>query len=49
METSYTLYTPQPAFAETLEITLTDILTTEAQDARENAELAALAAWLEVN
>ena len=39
-------FDPQPRHAETVEITLADILTTEDQDARETAQLAALAVWL---
>ena len=46
MENTFTLYTPQPRLAETLEITLADILTTEAQDAHEAEQLAALRVWL---
>ena len=46
MEASYTVYNPQPRFAETVEFTLADILTTEEQDTRETAQLAAVAQWL---
>ena len=46
METTYTVYNPQPRFAETVEFNLADILTTEDQDARETAQLAAVAQWL---
>ncbi len=46
MENTFTVYNPQPRFAETIEFTLADILTTEDQDARETAQLTAVALWL---
>jgi len=46
MENTFTVYNPQPRFAETVEFSLADILTTEDQDARETAQMAALAIWL---
>lgn len=46
MEATFTVYNPQPRFAETVEFSLADILTTEDQDARETAQLDALASWL---
>lgn len=46
MENTYTVYNPQPRFAETVELDLASMLTTEDQDARETAQLVALASWL---
>lgn len=46
MEDTYTLYTPQSRYADTMEITLGDILTTEDQGARDAEQLAAVADWL---
>lgn len=46
MEASYTIFNPQPRFADTQELSLLDLLSTEAQADHDAAQMEALAQWL---
>lgn len=46
MENTFTVFNPQPRFADTQELSLLDLLSTEAQADHDAAQLEALVQWL---